>query len=215
MEIPKEVDILRDDLVWVRHYYNQYKKLFMSGELRLELLNKTAPGFFILLQGMLWDQMIIRLARLTDSYRKGSDENLSMDILSKLAEQNGWSFSDEMKELLKEAKDIVKSVRKRRNKTIAHRDLSTAMSEGAISSPELAVSLDQINKALSILEKAMNLVYENLAQATQTWNLIQSHDVDEVIYYLKRAMIYKDLEDAEQDWLKHPTLWQNSKYRDA
>ncbi len=88
MDIPPEIEIPKNDLIWARQYYNQYKKLFMVSQIRLELLNKTAPEFFRLLQEMFWNQMILSLARLTDPRKNGSNENLSAFILLKLDEEN-------------------------------------------------------------------------------------------------------------------------------
>ena len=50
MDIPPEVEMLRNDLVWARHFYNQYKKLYMDNALRVEMLNEIAPSFFFLLK---------------------------------------------------------------------------------------------------------------------------------------------------------------------
>jgi hypothetical protein len=43
MDVPKEVDELKDDLVWTRYYLNQYKKLFLHNKKRTDLLNITCP----------------------------------------------------------------------------------------------------------------------------------------------------------------------------
>ena len=48
MEIPQEVEELRKDLIWARHYLNQYKKLFLSGQKRIDMLNEVAPRFFVI-----------------------------------------------------------------------------------------------------------------------------------------------------------------------
>ena len=215
MDIPPEIEILKNDLIWARHYYNQYKKLFMVSQIRIELLNKTAPEFFRLLQEMFWDQMILRLARLTNPHKRGSDENLSAFILLKLDEENNWGFADEIAKFLKEAKDISVSIRKRRNKLVAHRDLPTAISIGAIQDPELNVTLDQIDKALVAIGRALNVVFLKLTNTTQIWDLISPQDVDELIGYLKFAMIYKEKRDMSQDWQKNSDESRNSKYRDA
>ena len=55
MDVPKEVDELKDDLVWTKQYVNQYKKLYLSGQKRIDLLNVTAPGFFREIQRMFWN----------------------------------------------------------------------------------------------------------------------------------------------------------------
>ena len=187
----------------------------MVGQMRIELLNQTAPEFFRLIQEMLSDQMILSLARLTDPHKMGSNENLSAFILLKLDKKNNWGFADEIAKFLKEAEDISTTIRRRRNKLVVHRDLPTAMSKGAIQDPELNVTLDQVDKALAAIGNALNIVFLKLANTTQSWNLISPHDADELIAYLKFAMIYKEKRDISQDWQKNLEEWQNLKYRDA
>ncbi len=104
MDIPPEIEILTNDLIWARYYYNEYKKLYAVSELRVSLLNEIAPSFFRLIQDMLWDQMILSLARLTDPYVKGSNRNLSAHVLQKLATENHWSFTGEISNLLKRSR---------------------------------------------------------------------------------------------------------------
>ena len=46
MDIPPEVEMLTNNLYWARYYYKQYNKLFMTNQLRVDLLNEVAPAFF-------------------------------------------------------------------------------------------------------------------------------------------------------------------------
>src|ERR1700690_200804 len=166
MDIPPEIEILTNDLIWARYYYNEYKKLYAVSELRVSLLNEIAPSFFRLIQDMLWDQMILSLARLTDPYVKGSNRNLSAHVLQKLATENHWSFTGEISNLLKEVDNISKSIFNRRNKLIGHRDLLTALSAGVVQDHALDVTLNQTEKVLDLIGKAINLVYHNLINKT-------------------------------------------------
>ena len=113
---------------------------------------------------MFWDQMILRLAKLTDPHKKGSDKNLSVYILQQLASENNWGFSNEINMFLDEVKDMSKPIRKYRSKLLVHQDLPIAMSKVAAQAPDLIVTLDQVDKVLTAIGEAINLIYGNFAK---------------------------------------------------
>jgi len=48
-------------------------------------------------------------------------------------------------------------------------------------------------QVLDLIGKAINLVYQNLANKTFLWNFDSDHDVNDLIIHLKNAIIYKDM----------------------
>ncbi|MCC6603957.1 MAG: hypothetical protein IT327_12140 [Anaerolineae bacterium] len=212
ISIPREVEQLKDDLVWARHFYNQYQKLFGVGPKRIELLNEIAPSFFRDIQRLLWDQLIIGIGRLTDPHEQGKNRNLSLHILTKLAQENKWEFEAEINAKVEETCEAAKTIRTWRMKKVAHRDLPTAMSKGATLD---SVNLAQVDRVLSSAGNAINLVYLSLTDTSWSWNLISSHDADELIHYMKLAAIYKDLESDSEEPLRFSEEWMTSRFKDA
>ena len=211
MEVPKEVDELKDDLVWTKHYVDEYKKLFLHSQKRIDLLNHTAPGFFRDVQIMFWDIMTVGVARLMDPHIQRSNRNLSLDILLKLAKENRWEFEFELKNLIEKAKKKAAPIITRRMKVTAHRDLPTAMGDVVLDK----VGIDEIEETLELAGKALNLIYFNLTEGTWSWSLVTGHDSNELVHYLKLAVIYKDLNEKEQDWQREAELWRGSEFFDA
>lgn len=211
MDIPEEVEELRKDLIWAKHYVNQYKKLFLNGQKRLDLLNDTAPRFFQDIQRMFWDEMIVSVSRLMDPHNQGKHKNLSLQILTKLAKENNWNFGSDISDLIDKARKKSEPVIAQRMKRVAHRDLPTAMREVVLDK----VGINEIEEALSLAGQALNTVYEKLTDSTWSWDLVSGHDADTLIHYLQLAAIYKELNKEEQDWMKKAELWEKSKYYDA
>ena len=209
--VPKEIDELKDDIVWAKHYLNQYKKLFLHNQTRFDLLNETAPGFFRDIQRMFWNEMTVSVARLMDPHVQGSNKNLSLKILLKLSKDNKWDFDSEIANLVEKARNKAEPVIARRMKMVAHRDLPTAMGEVELDSFGIA----EVEDALSLAGQALNVVYLKLTGGTWSWDLVSGHDVNELIYYLKLAMIYKEITEKEDDWQKESALSRNSEYYDA
>lgn len=212
MDISQKLEILKNDLIWARHYYNEYKKLYMANQLRIELLNDTASSFFAVLQRVLWEQMIISLSRLTDAHERGENKNLTVGILLELAIDNNWEFVQDIESKLLKIKETSAAIRKWRNKVVAHRDLPTALSEGALLDK---VDLHQVDDLLRLIGNVVNLAYIKLTNAEQSWDLISDGDVDALIHHLKLAKIYDSLKESEDDWKKEDKEWQSSKYKDA
>lgn len=210
--IPQEVEQLKDDLIWAKHFYNQYQKLFGVGAKRIELLNEVAPGFFSDIQRLLWEQLIISLGRLTDPHEQGKHKNLSLRILTKLAQENKWAFSEELDVKVEEACEAAKTIRIWRMKIVAHRDLKTALAKGATLD---SVNIAQVEKILSLAGNAINIVYHSFADTSWSWNLVSPHDADELVHYLKVATIYKDLELKSEEPIRYSEEWMTSRFRDA
>ena len=211
MDIPEEIEILRNDIVWARHYLNQYKKLYLHNQSRIDLLNEVAPNFFRDIQRILWDEMIISVAKLADPHTQKRNRNLSLRILSELAKENNWEFGFELDNLINEAIEKAKPIIKRRMKHTAHRDLPTALGQATLEK----VNINEIDEVLILAGKALNLVYQKLSNYMWSWDLVSGHDANELVYYLKLAVISKDLQKEEKDWKKESELWNNSRYFNA
>ena len=211
MEVPEEVDELNNDLIWTKHYVNQYKKLFLQNDKRLSLLNKTARGFFRDIQRMLWDEMIISVARLMDPYEQGKHRNLSLQTLIVLAKENDWEFESEISDLVIKARKLSEPVIMHRMKRIAHRDLPTAMKKVSIDK----LGIKELDDSLTLAGQALNVIYSNLTDSIWSWNLVPEHDVDALIHYLKLGVVYQEWNNEERDWIRDNELQRKSEYYGA
>ena len=82
--------------------WGEYVDLFTQAD-RVQVLNHTAPALFRIIQNALWEQMLLRIARLTDSPASGKGkENLTILNLPRLVEDPGKKA--ELDELVNTAK---------------------------------------------------------------------------------------------------------------
>ncbi len=211
--VPEEVEKLKDDLTWLRHTYNQYLKLFVGNEIRIKLINETAPHFFNDIQRLLWHHMILGVSRLTDEHKQGKNRNLSINILLYLANENEWSFYKELKEKVDKAIKSSETLRNWRMKYVAHRDYDVAMNDTKILGD---LKLEYVDKALTDIGRAINLVYGELNDSSWSWNLIGLQNVDELIHHLKLATIYKaSFSDSFEDYKEQNQDMINAEFRGA
>jgi hypothetical protein len=56
----------------------EYRKLYGESAERVAFLNETAGFFFRVVQDVLWDDILLHIARLTDPPKQGVYENLTL-----------------------------------------------------------------------------------------------------------------------------------------
>ena len=87
-ELGAVYNVLSTDLFWLHAKWEQYRLLFAKSERRIELLNETAGYFFRIIQGTIFEDVVLGLARLTDPIHTGrgqkQQENLTLRRLPSL-----------------------------------------------------------------------------------------------------------------------------------
>ena len=72
-------DAMWQQLAWLHHKWDQYVELYGTADTRLTILNEAAPMFFRVVQDTLWDDVLLHIARLTDSPQSMGKPNLSVN----------------------------------------------------------------------------------------------------------------------------------------
>lgn len=134
--------------------WRDYDFLYNSDE-HINALNKFAPSFFGRHQQMTFECVTMALARLTDSVRTGSSENLSLAYLVSLLEP---AVKAKLQPLADDAKVKAEFARKWRNKRFAHHDLQDAVNQSVIIDPVTHMQIDNAIVALNIFAEQVHLV---------------------------------------------------------
>jgi HEPN superfamily AbiU2-like protein len=121
--IPKELKQTYEHLVGIalgtRRASNELEVLFNGSREAIDLMNQTAPEFFVHHQELLSDHIILSISRLTDNKRSGTrnnpQENLTLDCLLDHEPKGG-----ELHKMLKQIRTNAKPVRLYRHKVLAH-----------------------------------------------------------------------------------------------
>jgi hypothetical protein len=79
-ELKEPYGYLAGALVGAYQSFNTLERLYMDAGV-VAVLNRTAPEFFLLLQGLLVDNILLSIARLTDKATTGGRENLTLSTL--------------------------------------------------------------------------------------------------------------------------------------
>src|SRR6185295_5019430 len=80
-ELGSQFAELWQQLVYLHCKWMEYVALFGTRSDRIELLNKSAPTFFRIIQDTLWDDILLHICRLTDPPETGKNKNLTIQNL--------------------------------------------------------------------------------------------------------------------------------------
>lgn len=175
---------LENEVTWVHAKWLEYRKLFAKSEKRIDLLNETAGFFFRVVQDVLWDDVLLHIARLTDPARQGRFENLTTSRLED-AFQN-----TEVGPELSRAMGVVKSrsrfAREWRNRRITHRGLPLTLDSKARPLP--GISRQHVEEVLTSIRDVMNLLrHRYLGGAMDFEHFLVHDDADLLVRRLSLA----------------------------
>jgi hypothetical protein len=126
------------------------------------LLNDAAPEFFRIVQDTLWEDVLLHIARLTDSPQSVGQSNLSIRRLPESIHHAATKAIVE--DLIAQALATSKFCKDWRNRHIAHRDLSLALAQRA--KPLKPASREKVREALNALVAVLNAVSAHYQDST-------------------------------------------------
>jgi hypothetical protein len=153
-ELGAQYSALWQEVVLLHRNWQQYVELFGTKSQRLDLMNKTAPYFFWMLQEDLWDVTLLHIARLTDTPTTGKNKNLTVRNLAELTIDEG--LRAKVVQLLEVVSEKTGFARDWRNRHIAHNDLDLSLDRSA--TPLVDASRLKVKEALQAIANVMNAI---------------------------------------------------------
>src|SRR5690348_8131238 len=80
--------VVYTDFVSLQLRWKEYRELYATSEARIELLNRAAPAFFGVVHDLLWRDMLLQLAVLTEEAPKRGRQNLTIRTLVALMDDD-------------------------------------------------------------------------------------------------------------------------------
>lgn len=160
-------DALWQQVTWLYSKWEEYVELYGTKPSRIALLNKAAPNFFRIIQDTLWDDVLLHIARLTDSPKSAGKLNLSFRHLPDAIKDT--VVKAKVNELITKALDVSKFSRDWRNRRIAHRDLHLALGQSA--APLEPASREKVEHAMKALTDILNAVSFHYCYSTTIFDL--------------------------------------------
>jgi hypothetical protein len=186
---------LRNELLLLHLKWEQYRELFGASESRVAVLNEVAGTFVGVLFHVMWDDILLHIARLTDRPRMGRNgefETLSVRRLPELL--HDFPIAQEVEQLANAAATASVFVRDWRNQVGAHRDLDQVLKRAG--QPLSRGSRQQVEMALKSLCDVFNCIERHAFHHEGTlFEIRAAGDATALLYHLRIA---RDAIDARR-----------------
>lgn len=184
---------LYNEVLWLHAKWLEYRKLYAGSPQRIDLLNATAPFFFYVVQDVLWEDVLLHIARLTDPAEQGTFQNLTLLRLSDAVPDP--QLAEETRSLIRTAESRASFARTWRNKRLAHCDLAHVLKPQAMTLP--GISRQDVEGVLESFRAVMNKLYRAYLHSEVDFRQVGvgTGDADSLAYNLAEA---RQVEDRRQ-----------------
>jgi AbiU2 len=165
LELGEIFDTLSVELTWIHWRWTQYRRLFAESPQRIELLNRTAPFFFRVIQDVLFEDTLLAISRIAGPKQSFGKKNLSIEWLPTLTE--GRELHADCVRLVQQAKSACAFAKDWRNRRLAHRDLELSLSRAE---PLSGASRTQVEESLATLRTVLNGVQQALCNGVTAYD---------------------------------------------
>lgn len=140
---------------WARSLvrYREFRELFGHAD-RIRLLNAIGGRLFRDVQQLFWNDLMLRLTRLTDPKGRPRKRNLTVRRLPELCKDP--ALKEEVRELVQEAVSAADFAREWRNRRISHADLDRAIDPSP--EPLAEANLRKAKTALDAVHSVLNTI---------------------------------------------------------
>lgn len=148
------LEILKNDLAEIVWRWDQWRAIFVGDGARQQLLSRTAPAFFGLLNELLLDDVLLRLSKLGDE----NSDALHLKRLAKEARHRvGPERASRAEDLVRRYNEATQPIRRHRHDRIAHKNYNSALGMAPLPSIEFS----RIERAADLAEKLLRLLDPN------------------------------------------------------
>ena len=153
---------LEIDWTWALMRVNEFRNLFNRAE-DVALLNAiTGGGFTWDIQHILWDDLLLRVCRLTDPCKSAGKHNLTVRRLPSFCKEKEPALCEEVQRRVDTAVEKAEFARDWRNRRISHTDWEKTMLQ---SEPLAPASLQQVASVLDAVHAVLNTISNGLLNA--------------------------------------------------
>jgi len=180
---------LNNECIWVNLKWQKFVGLFGENEKRITILNKSAPRFFWVVQGALWDDTLLHLCRLTDPPQSVGRDNLTIQLLPRFIKE--INFRDDIEKLITKAVNTVDFARDWRNRLIAHKDLLLKLEMNV--EPLKPASRLKVRLAIEAICNVINEISIHYFDASVLFQPFeQPGGVRDLLIHLNRSVLFEE-----------------------
>lgn len=174
------------EVVDIHVKWNQYRLLYADSADRTNLLNDSAGFFFGMIQSVLFDDIVLHIARLTDREKSRGKDNLTVVQLPILIDKPR-AIADDIQTAVEGAITAAQFSRDHRNRRLAHSDLKIAFGDASVD-PLQPATIDAVDHSLTTLRDILNRVSVHFLKTEVAFDQpILSRDAGSLVSALRTA----------------------------
>jgi hypothetical protein len=163
---------LYNEISWLTFKWIEFRELYGTKESRFEIMNKTAPFFFSTIQKVLWQNLLLGVARITDPPETRGKKNTTLRALGQHIDDEEFKieFENDISEILTESEFC----RDWRNRWIAHMDYELSVNRASAAPLKTANRL-KLRTTLEKIQALYNKVSFKYLNSSTPWQMLNSH----------------------------------------
>jgi hypothetical protein len=161
-ELGSLFNLLYNEIIWLHYKWSDFEELYGTKESRINLINQSAPFFFFIVQKVLWENILLGIARITDPVKSRGKRNITIQALPDFL--NDEKLKAKLKLLISEIIEKTKFSRDWRNRRISHYDFDLSINKEAL--PLEVVNRLLIKKSLELILEVINLLLSHYFKST-------------------------------------------------
>lgn len=171
------------DVAWLHTKWLQFRTLYALSAERVSFLNTIASTFFGTVAVVMWDDVLLHIARLTDPPRSGGRKNLTLRRLAEMVPDA--MLRNDVEKLVQDLQEAASFARDWRNALVAHHDLDVALRTDARRLED--ASREKVEKALEAIRVLLNEVLTRYGEAPIAFEHMPSEPdgPDALLHYLQ------------------------------
>jgi AbiU2 len=191
IELQRSWDALQPEVRWVHGRWLIYLQLFGKSQQRVDLLNKSASVFFVVIQQVLFESIQLTLVKLADPAKRGNRSNLTLETLLEEPELgNEPELFAKLRGMLHKYRTLCGKIRQIRNQRLAHFDRETLLGTVSLNNS----SRDEIENALTTLRDFLNIIEKHFVESETAYEqMIIPNNGDVLAQVLNCGLSYKEL----------------------
>lgn len=161
---------LYNEIIWMYYKWIEYKELFGAKESRIDLMNRTAPFFFFVAQKILWENVLLGIARITDRPLIQGKKTVTIKAIPQFISDS--NFRNEIEKKIEIVLSESKFCRDWRNRHIAHKDYSLSIDKNA--APLEPANRLKVEDSFQAIFSVMNALSQKYLQSTTAYQFLSS-----------------------------------------
>jgi AbiU2 len=169
-ELGSYYNSLYNEIIWLHYKWSEFEELYGTKESRIQLINQSAPFFFFIVQKVLWENILLGIARITDPTKSKGKKNITIQALPVLIHDEHLKNKIEIS--IKIILEKTKFCRDWRNRWISHHDYELSINENV--KPLENANRLLVRESLEEIESLINILLKEYFQSTLMLKVIKS-----------------------------------------